>query len=158
MNEASRRRTLRLLSNGIYVVTSAYGGRHGGATVTWLSQASFEPPLIMAAIRPESNVFKCLSQSRVAAIHILASDQKDVAQRFFGTTRVVGDRMNGEPFAPGMTDAPILQSALAYMECVVRHIVGQGDHAVVVMEVVEAECRGDLSPLTVAGSPWQYGG
>jgi hypothetical protein len=33
-----------------------------------------------------------------------------------------------------------------------------GDHAVVVMEVVEAECRGDVRPLTVAASPWEYGG
>lgn len=112
MDVPIRKRTLRLLSNGIYVVTSSSGAAYGAATVTWLSQASFKPPLVMAAIRPDS----------------------------------------------GLTGAPILQSAAAFFECAVRHIFTLGDHAVVVMEVVEAECRGEVQPLTVAASPWQYGG
>lgn len=36
--------------------------------------------------------------------------------------------------------------------------MSQGDHAVVVLEVVAAERHGDLQPLTVAASPWEYGG
>ena len=81
-----------------------------------------------------------------------------MAQRFFSPTSVVDDTINGEPFMPGVTRAPILRNARAYFECVVHHIFTLGDHAVVVMEVVEAECRGDVCPLTVAASPWEYGG
>jgi flavin reductase (DIM6/NTAB) family NADH-FMN oxidoreductase RutF len=158
MDVRTRKRTLRLLSNGIYVVTSSSGPAHGAATVTWLSQASFKPPLVMAAIRPDSNVFKCLAESGVAAVHILDDDQQDMASRFFSPTKVVDHTINGEPFVPGLTGAPILQSAAAYFECAVRHIFTLGDHAVVVMEVVEAECRGDVHPLTVTESPWEYGG
>jgi flavin reductase (DIM6/NTAB) family NADH-FMN oxidoreductase RutF len=158
MDAGARKRTLRMLSNGIYVLTSASGERHGAATVTWLSQASFQPPLLMAAVRPESNVFKCLAESGVAAVHILDRSQQDMAQRFFAPTAVEGDRINGEPFARGRTGAPVLASAFAYCECVVRHLCPLGDHTVVVMEVVEAACRGAASPLTVAASPWQYGG
>lgn len=115
MDVCIRKRTLRLLSNGIYVVTSSSGAAHGAATVTWLSQASFKPPLVMAAIRPDSNVFKCLAESGVAAVHILDGDQQDVASRFFSPTKVVDHTINGEPFVPGLTGAPILQSAAAYM-------------------------------------------
>lgn len=158
MDLRARKRTLRQLSNGLYVVTSANGACHGAATVTWMSQASFTPPLVMAAIRPDSNVFRCLAESGVAAVHILDSTQQDMAQRFFSPTCVVDQTINGEPFSPGLTGAPILRNALAYFECFVRQIVTLGDHAVVIMEVVEAECRGDLSPLTVAASPWAYGG
>lgn len=75
-----RKRTLRLLTNGMYIITSRHGDSFGAATVTWVSQASFKPPLLMAAIRPESNVFRCLSQSRVAALHILNFDQQDIAR------------------------------------------------------------------------------
>jgi len=158
MDIRMRKRALRLLSNGIYVVTASSGAGYGAATITWLSQASFKPPLVMAAIRPDSNVFKCLAESGVAAVHILDCAQQDMARRFFLPTEVVDSTMNGEPFVPGLTGAPVLRNATAYFECIVRHMCTLGDHAVVVMEVVEAECRGDVQPLSVAASPWQYGG
>ncbi len=158
MDASARKRTLRLLSNGLYVVTSSSGAHHGAATVTWVSQASFKPPLVMVALRPESNVFKCLAKSGVAAVHILDAGQTGMAQTFFSPTSAADGTLNGEPFLPGRTSAPILQNAPAFVECIVRHIVALGDHAVVILEVVEAECRCDVSPLTVAASPWQYGG
>ena len=158
MDPATRKRTLRLMSNGMYVMTSSHGDHHGAATLTWLSQASFKPPLVMAAVRPTSNVFKCLAESGVAAIHILDAGQQDLAQRFFCPTCVVDDTINGEPFTPGVTRAPILKNARAHVECEVRHIFDRGDHAVVVMEVIDAQCDGEVHPLTVAESPWEYGG
>jgi flavin reductase (DIM6/NTAB) family NADH-FMN oxidoreductase RutF len=158
MDPAKRKRTLRMLSNGIYVMTSSAGGAHGVATITWLSQASFKPPLVMAAIRPDSNVFKCLLESGVAAVHILDCSQEHLAQRFFAPTKVFDGTLNGERFVPGLTTAPILENACAYFECVLRQIVTLGDHAVVIMEIVDAECRRDIRPLTVDSSPWTYGG
>jgi len=139
-------------------MTSSCGDQFGAATVTWISQASFKPPLVMAAIRPTSNVFKCLAESGVAAIHVLDAGQQEMAQRFFAPTRVLGDTINGEPFVPGLTRVPILSNARAHVECEVRQILTRGDHAVVVLEVVAAECHGDIRPLTVAASPWEYGG
>ena len=102
--------TLRLLSNGVYIITSRDGDHFGAATVTWLSQASFKPPLLMAAIRPESNVFRCLTHSCVAAIHIVDCSQKSIAQRFFTPTSVAPGTINGEPYQDGRTSAPILQN------------------------------------------------
>jgi flavin reductase (DIM6/NTAB) family NADH-FMN oxidoreductase RutF len=158
MNVLARKQALRSLSNGMYIVTSSAGDRHGAATITWLSQASFAPPLVMAAIRPDSTLFQCLSESGVAAIHVLDADQQDLAFRFFRHTQVVDDTINGEPFSRGVTSAPILRNAAAYVECLVRRMVWLGDHAVVIFEVVEADCRRPVQPLTVAASPWRYGG
>ena len=158
MDPALRKRALRLMSNGMYVMTSAHGTQHGAATLTWISQASFKPPLVMAAIRPTSNVYKCLCASRVAAIHILDADQQEMAQRFFAPTRVADGTINGDPFRRGVTAAPILQNARAHVECEVIHIFSRGDHAVVVLEVIDAQCHGAIHPLTVAASPWEYGG
>lgn len=166
MDAIARKRTLRLLSNGLYVITSASGPfdgaqgrpRYGAATVTWLSQASFTPPLVMAAIRPASNVFECLAESGVAAVHVLDLTQCDIAQKFFSPTTVAGRTINGEPFRDGVTGAPVLQNACAFFECRVRQMLTLGDHTVVVMEVVEAECPRECLPLTVSQSPWAYGG
>ncbi len=159
MNTTTRRKTLRMLSNGLYVMTARSGSRYGAATVTWVSQASFRPPLLMAAVRPESNVFACLRDSGLAAVHILARGQEDIARRFFAPTRVADSGINGEPFQKGVFDAPILTNAPAYLECRVRRIFdGLGDHALVVLEVVGAECREQARPLTIADTPWEYGG
>ena len=67
--------------------------------------------------------------------------------------------MNVEPFHIGKTSVPILDNAPAYIECRVRHIFDEvGDHAVVILEVVEAEYAQGVNPLMVATSPWEYGG
>jgi flavin reductase (DIM6/NTAB) family NADH-FMN oxidoreductase RutF len=144
MDAKVRQRALRLLSNGVYVLTSRADARCGAATVTWVSQISFKPPLIMAAVRQESNVFRCLAESRVAALHVVGHGN--------GT-------INGEPVVEGKTAAPVLTSLPAHLECEVERIVDtDGDHVVVILRVVEAECPGQVQPLTMAETPWQYGG
>lgn len=159
MDPYARKSTLRMFSNGMYVVTSRSGERYGAATVTWMSQASFRPPLLMTAIRRESNVFKCLSESRVAAVHVLGWTQRALAAKFFRTTRMADGLLNGEPFVDGRAAVPILTNAPAYVECAVSQIVDTGgDHAVVILEVADAVCRQQVPPLTIAASPWEYGG
>ena len=159
MDSKVRRKALRLLSNGVYVLTSRCENRYGAATVTWVSQASFKPPLIMAAVRRESNVFKCLSESRAAVLHIVGEQQQEIARRFFSSTEAAGGTINGEPFAEGRTAAPVLASLPAHVECRVERIVQtDGDHEVVILRVVEAECPEQVRPLTIAESPWEYGG
>jgi flavin reductase (DIM6/NTAB) family NADH-FMN oxidoreductase RutF len=154
-----KQKTLRMLSNGVYVLTSRSGDRYGAATVTWVSQVSFKPPLVMAALRRESNVFKCLAQSRIAALHIVADGQHEIARRFFFPTRANCTTINGEPFAQGRTAAPILANLPAHIECQVEQIVDtDGDHAVVILQVVEAKFRAEVRPLTMAQTPWKYGG
>ena len=159
MDVKVRQKTLRMLSNGVYVLTSRSENRYGAATVSWVSQASFKPPLIMAAVRRESNVFECLVESRSAVLHIVGDRQQEIARRFFFQTRAGGGTINGEPFAEGTTAAPVLASLPAHIECQVERIVEtDGDHAVVILRVVEAECRDRVRPLTMADTPWIYGG
>jgi flavin reductase (DIM6/NTAB) family NADH-FMN oxidoreductase RutF len=159
MDLKKKQKALRLISNGMYVITSCAGTKYGGATVTWLSQASFKPPLIMAAIRPESSVFACLAESRDVAVHILGAHQQEIARKFLSSTEVKNGVMNGEPFTRGTTTAPILKNISSYIECRVRQIFNDGgDHELVVMEAVYVEHSEDFKPLVVADSPWEYGG
>jgi len=159
MDLRKKQKALRMISNGMYVVTARSGSKVGAATITWLSQASFKPPLVMAAIRPESNVFECLAGSREAAIHILGTGQQEIARRFLPATKARDGLINGEPYVSGSTSAPILRNVPSYVECRVRHIFNTGgDHSLVVMEVIAAEHSIDFKPLLVDDSPWKYGG
>lgn len=159
MDTTTRQRVLRLLSNGMYVITARDGEHYGAATVTWLSQASFKPPLLMAAVRPTSNVFRCFARSGAAVVHVLGAGDQGIARKFFAPTAADDCHINGEPFADGVTGAPVLRDLGAWVECrVVRVIETGGDHAVIILEVVEAQCRAPVEPLTIAASPWEYGG
>ena len=159
MDAKVRQKTLRLLSNGVYVLTSRNEDRYGAATVTWVSQVSFKPPLIMAAVRRQCNVFKCLEESRVAALHIVGNGQQEIARRFFFPTATGCGTINGEPVVEGKTSAPVLASLPAHIECQVERIVDtDGDHVLVILRAVEAECCEQVRPLTIAETPWEYGG
>jgi flavin reductase (DIM6/NTAB) family NADH-FMN oxidoreductase RutF len=159
MDLKAKKETLRLLTNGVYVLTSRNGEDYGVATITWVSQVSFQPPLVMAALRKDGNVFRCLRASGVAVLHVVGSDQKALAQKFFSTTKESDGLLNGEPFTEGKTSAPVLKNLSGYLECKLVDICEDyGDHAIVILEVVEAESRGTVVPLVVNDSPWKYGG
>lgn len=71
----------------------------------------------MAAVRRQSNVFKCLAESRVAALHIVGDGQQDIARWFFFPTAAGCGTLNGEPVVEGKTAAPVLASLPAHIEC-----------------------------------------
>ncbi len=159
MDSLQKTKALRSFTNGVYILTSRSGERFGAATVSWVSQASFKPPLLMAAVRRESNAFKCLSESRVAALHVVAAGQESLAQTFFTPTVAASGQINGEPFVERTTAVPVLESPPAYVECELRDLVDTGgDHAIVILQIVEAQFRRDFEPLTMRKSPWEYGG
>jgi flavin reductase (DIM6/NTAB) family NADH-FMN oxidoreductase RutF len=159
MDAKAKQKNLRLLTNGIYVLTSRDGHRYGAATVTWVSQVSFKPPLLMAALRKDGSVLSCLASSGFSVLHIVGSGQEEIAQKFFSTTRESDGFLNGEPFYDGKTSAPVLKNLQAHVECkLVKIWEDYGDHAIAILEVVEAGNRGELDPLVVADSPWKYGG
>ncbi len=160
MDAALRKRVLRLMTYGLYVVTAAAGGDLAAGTVTWLSQASFEPPLVMAGIRRDGRVHEVVNRSRAFAVHVLAATQQHVASAFFRPSVVDGGRLNGYAFERGpSTGAPLLLDLPAWFEARVTDTVSRGDHTVFVAEVVGAGLRDPgAAPLALGDTPWSYAG
>jgi flavin reductase (DIM6/NTAB) family NADH-FMN oxidoreductase RutF len=85
--------------------------------------------------------------------------QQEIARRFFFPTHTVCGTINGEAFMEGRTAAPVLPNLPAHIECELERIVDtEGDHAVVILRAIEADCRERVRPLTMADTPWKYGG
>ena len=159
MDPKTKQKVLRLLTNGMYILTSRSGKHFGAATITWVSQASFKPPLLMVALRKDGSAFQSVVESGTAVLHVLDSRQQDIAQKFFAATEESHGLLNGEPYSEGKIGAPVLENLGAYLECKALEILEKhGDHAIVVFEVLNAVLRRDVEPLTVTSSPWQYGG
>jgi flavin reductase (DIM6/NTAB) family NADH-FMN oxidoreductase RutF len=139
MNEDHKKTALRMIPYGIYVLTAKAGdGTVGTATVNWVTQTSFAPPLVAIGVKADSGAYAALKDSGTFILNMLGKGQHGAAFAFFKPAQVDGDTISGEPVRAGETGAPILKSAHACVECKVAEIVERGDHHIVIGEVVNA--------------------
>ncbi|CUS78728.1 NADH-FMN oxidoreductase RutF, flavin reductase (DIM6/NTAB) family [Candidatus Kryptonium thompsonii] len=158
MNPEAKKKALRMITYGLYILTSKSGDRYSAGTVNWLSQSSFEPPLVMVGVKRDSGLHSTISESGVFAVNILASDQKEIASAFFKPTSVENDKINGYRFEQGETGSPLLVDLPAFFECRVVDKVERGDHTIFVGEVINAGVRKEAKPLVMWDTGWFYGG
>src|SRR5512139_511078 len=90
-----RAEALNLLSNGVYVLTAATADTLHAATVTWAGQVSFQPALILVALRRNSHLAQAVRKAHRFALNILAEDQQELAQRFFAHYTVPAEPAGG---------------------------------------------------------------
>lgn len=139
MDATTKKTALRMIPYGIYVLTAK--GADGGltaATVNWVTQTAFNPPLIAVGVKADSGSYAAIRESRKFALNMLGKGQQGAAFAFFKPAEVEDGKISGEPFRPGDNGAPIIDSATAAVECSVVEIVEVGDHHVVIGEVTQA--------------------
>ena len=160
MDPQTKKTALRMISHGLYLLSVEQEGRFNASTVSWLSQASFDPPLVMVGVRANTLTYTILEESRQFAINMLAVGQTEMAKTFFKHAEHEEDMLSGYVFEPGpATGAPLFLDAPAWFECKITDIVKRGDHTVVVAEVVEAGVRDPgAAPMALRDTAWHYGG
>jgi len=158
VNERHKRAALEMIPYGLYVVGVGRGQDAGAYTANWVCQASFVPPLLMLGVKVSARPRKLIESERVLTVNFLGEGQKKIAASFIKWHGPKGETLAGHPFVTGVTGAPILADAPAYVECEVRQIVTAGDHDVVLAEVVEAGVRRASEPLMMSNTGWSYGG
>jgi flavin reductase (DIM6/NTAB) family NADH-FMN oxidoreductase RutF len=160
MDAQAKKVALRAINYGLYILTSVDGDTYGAAGVNWLSQASFEPPLIMVGVKNDSDTHELIKKTGKMAVSVLDENQLDVGKAFFRTTTVEGDTLNGYKFEPGpSTGAPVLVDLPYWFEATVTDTIERGDHTVFVAEVVNAGVRDDSkTPLLLRSTGMNYGG
>jgi flavin reductase (DIM6/NTAB) family NADH-FMN oxidoreductase RutF len=158
MDEKAKKHTLRMIPYGLYVLTARTADGVNAATVSWLSQASFDPPRVIAALRNDSGIWQRARAAGTFAINLLGAGQKDLASAFFRHVEPEGNTIGGAAFHEGTTGAPILDDVPAYLECRVVESLDAGDHTFFLADIVDAGVQNDLAPLAMADTGWNYGG
>ena len=159
MDLQAKKIALRKIPHGVYIVGVAQDSQLNAFTATWLTQVSFTPPLVAVGIKKESHSLEMIKQGRVFSVNLLGKGQKSLAEHFVKPATVVGEKLKEISHRQGKTGAPVLDDAIAYVECELREIANeQGDHAIVIGEVVEALVRKDEPALTLMDTGWHYGG
>ena len=141
----------RRLGAGVYVIGVADGGRRNAFTAAWLMQVSFDPLLLALSVNPEHASYPLLVGGGGFTVSVLAREQLELAGHFGTVSAREADKLAGIPWRPGQAGAPILEGAVAWLECRVADRHPAGDHEIVLAHpVAGAVLRPDVAPLTYA--------
>jgi len=139
MDAESKKTALRMIPYGIYVLTTQdAAGQIAAATVNWVTQTAFAPPLVAVAVKADSGAYATLKKAGTFALNMLGKGQQPMAFAFFKPTQVADGKLSGHAYRAGTTGAPLLTEAAAAVECRLTDIIERGDHHLVLGEVVAA--------------------
>ena len=157
-----RRRVLRSLPYGLYVVGTRAGDRRNAMTLNWASQLSFEPKLVGIGVESAAFTHQLLIEGGVFALCTIARDDRAMVRKFTKPVEVdLGARtLNGFGFHDGVSGAPVLDLAVGYLDCEVRQQVPCGQHTLFIGEVIDAGFRRDEATelLRMEDTRMDYGG
>lgn len=138
-----------MFATGVTIVTARSAqGELVGLTASSFNVVSLEPPLVLWSLSQIASTMPAFANGSHYAIHVLAADQKALAERF--ATRGI-DRWAGLAYRTGISGAPLLQGAAATFECFNRSQYIEGDHTIFVGEVEHCEHRAGTAPLLYHG-------
>ena len=149
---------LRKIPHGLFICAVREGEDVNGFTASWVTQGSFEPPLVVMAVRSEGASHGIIQRTKRFSLNFLKSDQKDLAAVVFKPQKALGGRFESTTFKSGKYGLPILLDGIGAVECNLIGEVVHGDHSVFVGEVISAEVNDDVDPLVLSDTGWSYGG
>ena len=134
------RAVLGRFASGVTVLTAHVEGQDHGMTVSAFCSASLEPPLVVACVAHEADMHGVLRKATHFGVSILAEGQEAVSRRF-AELPTSDERFEGIGYKRGESGVPLLEDALAHLECRAIAHYEAGDHTIHVGEVEHAHTR-----------------
>ncbi|HTW55737.1 MAG TPA: flavin reductase family protein [Thermoplasmata archaeon] len=133
-------------ATGVSVVTAHADGADAGLTVNAFLSVALDPPSVLVALTQDVDTLPVLEKSGAFAVCVLAADQRAVSERF-ARAIPTAEKFRGVGVHRGTTGAPLLDGALATLECRVARVLPVYDHRLVIGEVERLERGPDGAPL-----------
>lgn len=151
------RDALRQISYGLYVLTTCHETNLNAISCNWVTQISFSPLLVLVAVEKKSYSHQLLQEGGAFGLNLLDKDQIHLARQMAVPRRHNPHKLAGVPYHLGKTGVPLLDDALAWLECEVRQSLdGGGDHTLFIGEVVDGGVIRRAEPLTLLTSGLRY--
>jgi flavin reductase (DIM6/NTAB) family NADH-FMN oxidoreductase RutF len=144
------RSTLGSFATGVTIVTTFDdSAQPTGLTANAFSSVSLAPPLVLVCVHPASRAYAALRDGGRFAVSILGAGQQELARRFAGGR---ADRFDGVPYRNGdKLDVPLIDGALAHIECTTAQTHAAGDHVIFVGHVERVHAGGGAPLLYFRG-------
>ena len=134
------RRVLGHFATGVTVITVRDSdGRPTGLTASAFTSVSLEPPLILVCVDHKAQSYPSLIVSKTFAVNILSLEQEALSRRF--ATTKIENKFEGVPFTLSPLGLPLIDSALAQLECATVKIYPEGDHSIFVGRVERVDAN-----------------
>jgi flavin reductase (DIM6/NTAB) family NADH-FMN oxidoreductase RutF len=135
------RNALGQFATGVAVVTcKAPNADYVGVTVNSFNSVSLSPPLVLWSLSCASKNYSAFEQASHYGVSVLSGHQEHLSKRF---STFHEQRFDGVAVQEGEAGVPLIQGALAHFECKVKSRHREGDHVVLVGEVVRCTfCEG----------------
>jgi flavin reductase (DIM6/NTAB) family NADH-FMN oxidoreductase RutF len=139
------RRVLGHFASGVTIITTCDdAARPTGLTASAFTSVSLEPPLVLVCVDHKAQCYSALRDGGRFAVNVLGLDQEVVSRRF-ATTKIV-DKFDGVPYRLSERKLPLIDGALAHLQCVTVAAHVEGDHTILVGRVEHADAN-DGEPL-----------
>jgi flavin reductase (DIM6/NTAB) family NADH-FMN oxidoreductase RutF len=124
------RQVMGRFATGISVVTTfEETGKPAGITVNALSSVSLEPPLVMVALDRSRFITPMVRSLGRYAVNVLSEDQQALSDCFAHAPVSPGrEAFCGASWSAGPTGLPLLDGAIATLECTIVQTFSAGDH------------------------------
>jgi flavin reductase (DIM6/NTAB) family NADH-FMN oxidoreductase RutF len=138
------RRVMGHFATGVTIITTrSNDGKIYGLTANAFTSVSLEPPLLLVCVDKKAESYPYFEESKVFTVNVLSDEQETLSRRFAVSG---GPKFEGVAYRPGANGAPILEGAVAFIECKLAGAYPGGDHTIYLGEVQEAETS-DGKPL-----------
>jgi flavin reductase (DIM6/NTAB) family NADH-FMN oxidoreductase RutF len=117
---------------GVTVVTAMEDGEPVGFTCQAFTSLSLDPPMVALAPGKSSTSWPRIAAAGAFCVNILAEDQEALSRDFAVSG---GDKFTGVGWHPAGNGAPVLDGALAWVECTLVLSHDAGDHELVIGRV-----------------------
>ena len=141
MDQAAYRRAAGQFPSGIVVVTTSAGH---AMTVSAFASVSLEPPLVLFCAEKIARFHDAVLAAGSWGVSILTEDGEKTARWLATRGRPLDSQLEEIPHHPGaVTGAPLLDGALATMECRTFAVYDGGDHSIIVGQVIAVDGPAD---------------
>lgn len=158
MDPKAKKTALRGITYGLYLVGTKDESGVNAFAGNFLTQTSFEPPLVTLAVKAGTRSQQQIATSGLFSVNVLESGQKDMVTAFFRALEAEENKLAGYEFYTEETGCPIFKDALSFFECKVVDRLEIGDHFIYVGEVINAGVHKTGNPLTMKETGFYYGG
>ena len=94
MDADAKKTALRMIPYGLYVLTAEKDGEIAAATVNWVTQTAFDPPLVVVGVKADASAHDIIKKAGSFALNILGKGQQGPAFAFFKPVEKDGNKIN----------------------------------------------------------------
>lgn len=144
-DSARFRQVLGHFPTGVTVITAGKGSDRAGVAIGSFFSVSLDPPLVGFCAGKQSSTWPRIRETGSFCVNVLADNQEDVSRAFASKA---ADKFEGLGYSPGpFSGAPLLDGALAWIDCEIAAVHDAGDHEIVVGLVHDLGVTDETGPL-----------